>query len=144
FCNQRIFAVAVDMSSKLGCSNDLILTFRQYVVSQSELIFVIYIMKRITTEFTYNHAGDLKSFLQLRHDYNQGNNCLHLREKTKGMEFLDRCGVKNKSKIILVEDPSSKEKRFIEICKNAKLQSAHRVKQDISMEVEKLVVEVLK
>ncbi|KAI3921785.1 hypothetical protein MKX01_005474 [Papaver californicum] len=40
------------------------------------------------------------------------------------------------------EDPSSKEKRFIEMRKNAKLQSAHRAISDISMEVEKLVAEV--
>ncbi|KAI3931332.1 hypothetical protein MKX01_040249 [Papaver californicum] len=82
-----------------------------------------------TNAFVVNHCSSWEKLLTFK-GKDRGNG-----------EFLDRCGVKNKSKIILVEDPSSKEKRFIEMCKNAKLQSAHRAKYDKSMEVEKLVVE---
>ncbi|KAI3975547.1 hypothetical protein MKX01_002379 [Papaver californicum] len=61
--NEKDFAVALHISSKLGFSDDLIFSFRQYVVCQPELIFVIYIIKRTTREFTYNHAGELKKLL---------------------------------------------------------------------------------
>ncbi|KAF5190773.1 Bag family molecular chaperone regulator, partial [Thalictrum thalictroides] len=63
----------------------------------------------------------------------------------KGREngnYLDKCGVKDRSKIVLVEDPSSKEKRYIEMRRNAKIQSAHRAISDISMELDKLAEQV--
>ncbi|PIA30115.1 hypothetical protein AQUCO_05700082v1 [Aquilegia coerulea] len=63
------------------------------------------------------------------------------KERENG-DYLDRCGVKDRSKIVLVEDPSSKEKRYIEMRKNAKIQSAHRAISDISMELDKLVEQV--
>ncbi|KAL5716341.1 hypothetical protein ACHQM5_018051 [Ranunculus cassubicifolius] len=57
-------------------------------------------------------------------------------------DYLDRCGVKNRSKISLMEDPSSKEKRYIEIRKNAKIQNAYRAISDISLELDKLEEQV--
>ncbi|KAI3947857.1 hypothetical protein MKX01_034522 [Papaver californicum] len=87
--------------------------------------------------------GELKKLLATETGLQPGEQLLTFKGKDRGNgEFLDRCGVKNRSKIILVEDPSSKEKRFIEMRKNARLQSAHRAISDISMEVEKLVAEV--
>ncbi|RZC45867.1 hypothetical protein C5167_038819 [Papaver somniferum] len=87
--------------------------------------------------------GELKKLLAAETGLQPAEQLLTFKGKDRGNgEFLDRSGVKNKSKIILVEDPSSKERRFIEMRKNAKLQSAHRAISDISMEVEKLVAEV--
>ncbi|KAF9620384.1 hypothetical protein IFM89_011757 [Coptis chinensis] len=63
------------------------------------------------------------------------------KERDNG-HYLDRCGVKNRSKIVLVEDPSSKEKRFIEMRRNAKIQSTHRAISDITLELDKLVEQV--
>lgn len=54
-------------------------------------------------------------------------------------DYLDRCGVKNRSKIVLIEDPSSKERRFVEMRRNAKIQSVNRAISDISLELDKLV-----
>lgn len=63
------------------------------------------------------------------------------KERQNG-EYLDRCGAKNRSKVILTEDPQSKEKRFIEMRRNAKIQSVHRAISDVSMEIDKLVEQV--
>ncbi|KAI3939454.1 hypothetical protein MKW98_022322 [Papaver atlanticum] len=87
--------------------------------------------------------GELKKLLADETGLQPREQLLTFKGKDRGNgEFLDRSGVKNKSKIILVEDPSSKERRFIEMRRNAKLQSARRAISDISMEVEKLVAEV--
>ncbi|XVF45986.1 hypothetical protein PTKIN_Ptkin02bG0251900 [Pterospermum kingtungense] len=59
------------------------------------------------------------------------------KERENG-EYLDMCGVKDRSKVILMEDPASIERRFIEMRRNAKIQSAHRAINDVSMELDKL------
>ncbi|KAF5475082.1 hypothetical protein F2P56_006927 [Juglans regia] len=63
------------------------------------------------------------------------------KERENG-EYLDMCGVKDRSKVILMEDPSSIERRFIETRRNAKIQSAHRAISDVSLEVDKLAEQV--
>lgn len=63
------------------------------------------------------------------------------RERENG-EYLDICGVKDRSKLILVQDPASIERRFIEMRKNAKIQSAHRAISDLSVEVDQLAEQV--
>ncbi|KAG2688860.1 hypothetical protein I3843_09G113600 [Carya illinoinensis] len=63
------------------------------------------------------------------------------KERENG-EYLDICGVKDRSKLILMEDPSSIERRFIETRRNAKIQSAHRAISDVSVEVDKLAEQV--
>ncbi|XVF00501.1 hypothetical protein REPUB_Repub04eG0006400 [Reevesia pubescens] len=56
--------------------------------------------------------------------------------------YLDMCGVKDRSKLILMEDPTSIERRFIEMRRNAKIQSAYRAINDVSMELNKLADQV--
>lgn len=56
--------------------------------------------------------------------------------------FLDVAGVKDRSKIVLVEDPISLEKRYIEMKKNAKLEKALKSVSEISLEVDRLAVQV--
>ncbi|KAK6254200.1 hypothetical protein QUC31_015920 [Theobroma cacao] len=65
------------------------------------------------------------------------------KERENG-EYLDICGVKDRSKVILMEDPASIERRFIEMRRNAKIQSAHRAINDVSMEVDQLADQVSK
>lgn len=65
------------------------------------------------------------------------------KERENG-EYLDTCGVKDRSKVILMEDPSSIERRVIEMRRNAKIRSAHRAISDVSMEVDKLADQVSK
>lgn len=65
------------------------------------------------------------------------------KERENG-EYLDMCGVKDRSKVILMEDPSSIERRVIQMRRNAKIQSARRAISDVSMEVDKLAEQVIK
>eukprot|EP00252_Welwitschia_mirabilis_P019219 TRINITY_DN4390_c0_g1_i1.p1 TRINITY_DN4390_c0_g1~~TRINITY_DN4390_c0_g1_i1.p1 ORF type:complete len:236 (-),score=51.27 TRINITY_DN4390_c0_g1_i1:182-889(-) len=57
-------------------------------------------------------------------------------------EFLDLVGVKERSKILLVEDPLSQEKRFIEMRKNAKAEKASRAIADVGLQVDRLAAQV--
>uniref|UniRef100_A0A6N2MP04 Ubiquitin-like domain-containing protein n=1 Tax=Salix viminalis TaxID=40686 RepID=A0A6N2MP04_SALVM len=53
-------------------------------------------------------------------------------------EYLDKYGVRDRSKLILMEDPTSIEKRYIEMRKNARIEAAYRVISCMSMEIDKL------
>lgn len=56
--------------------------------------------------------------------------------------FLDMAGVKDRSKIVLVEDPISQEKRLLEMRKNAKMEKASKSISEISLEVDRLAGQV--
>uniref|UniRef100_A0A2P2LV21 BAG family molecular chaperone regulator 1-like n=1 Tax=Rhizophora mucronata TaxID=61149 RepID=A0A2P2LV21_RHIMU len=56
--------------------------------------------------------------------------------------FLDMSGVKDKSKIVLIEDPISQEKRILEMRKNAKMEKASKSISEISLEVDALAGQV--
>lgn len=90
-------------------------------------------------------AGELKKLLAGETDLQPGDMKLSFRGKEReNGEYLDMSGVKDGSKVILMEDPQSKERRFIEMRKNAKIQSVHRAISDVSMEVDKLAEQVSK
>ncbi|XP_022749252.1 BAG family molecular chaperone regulator 3-like [Durio zibethinus] len=63
-------------------------------------------------------------------------------KERENSEYLDMCGVKDRSKVIVMEDPASIERRFIQMRRNAKIQSAYRAINDVSMEVDKLADQV--
>lgn len=67
---------------------------------------------------------------------------IHRGKERKNGEFLDVCGVKNRSKVVLLEDPTSAERRFLEMRKNARIQTVHRAISDVSLEVDKLADQV--
>lgn len=56
--------------------------------------------------------------------------------------FLDVVGVKDKSKMVVMEDPISQEKRFLEARKNAKIEKAVKSISEISLEVDRLAGQV--
>lgn len=56
--------------------------------------------------------------------------------------FLDVVGVKDKSKMVVMEDPISQEKRLLEARKNAKIQKAVKSISEISLEVDRLAGQV--
>ncbi|KAI3815839.1 hypothetical protein L1987_15522 [Smallanthus sonchifolius] len=56
--------------------------------------------------------------------------------------FLDFVGVKDKSKMVVLEDPISREKRLIEARTNAKSAKAAKLILEISMEVDRLAGQV--
>ncbi|KAL0914439.1 hypothetical protein M5K25_014785 [Dendrobium thyrsiflorum] len=63
------------------------------------------------------------------------------KERENG-EFLDRCGVKDRSKLVVMEDPSSRERRYIEMRRNAKIQSSALAIAALSLEVDKYAAQV--
>ncbi|XP_020572177.1 BAG family molecular chaperone regulator 3-like [Phalaenopsis equestris] len=63
------------------------------------------------------------------------------KERENG-EFLDICGVKDRSKLVVMEDPFSRERRYIEMRRNAKIQSASLAIANLSLEVDKLAAQV--
>lgn len=87
--------------------------------------------------------GELKKLLTAETGLQPGEQRLLFRGKEReNGDYLDMSGVKDRSKIVLIEDPSSREKRFIEMRRNAKIQSAHRAISDVSMEVDNLADQV--
>ncbi|KAL5977412.1 hypothetical protein ACLOJK_021758 [Asimina triloba] len=88
-------------------------------------------------------AGDLKKLVCAETGLEPKEQRLIFRGKEReNGEYLDMCGVKDRSKVVLVEDPSSREKRFLEMRRNAKIQSAYRAISDVSTEVDKLADQV--
>lgn len=56
--------------------------------------------------------------------------------------FLDLSGVKDRSKLVVKEDPISQEKRLLEKRKNAAIEKASKSISDISLEVDRLAGQV--
>ncbi|PRQ60034.1 putative BAG domain-containing protein [Rosa chinensis] len=56
--------------------------------------------------------------------------------------FLDISGVKDRSKMVCVEDPLSQEKRYLEMRRNAKMEKASKSISEISLEVDRLAGQV--
>lgn len=52
------------------------------------------------------------------------------------------CGVKDRSKVMLIEDPASIENRANQMRRNMKIQTAHRAISDVCLEVDKLAEQV--
>lgn len=57
--------------------------------------------------------------------------------------FLDNSGVKDKSKLVLQEDPISQEKRFLEMRKTAIIEKAAKTISEISLEIDRLGGQVI-
>ncbi|KAM0948607.1 putative Ubiquitin-like domain, BAG domain, Ubiquitin-like domain superfamily [Dioscorea sansibarensis] len=87
--------------------------------------------------------GDLKKFLATETGLQPAEQRLLYKGKERmNGEFLDACGVKDRSKLVLTEDPSSLERRYIAMRKNARIQSAHRAILCVSMELDMLADQV--
>ncbi|RWW81923.1 hypothetical protein BHE74_00009625 [Ensete ventricosum] len=88
-------------------------------------------------------TGELKKILTAETGLQPAEQRLFYKGKEKGDgEFLDVCGLKNRSKVVLTEDPTSLERRYVEMRKNARIQSAQRAISAVSMEVDKLADQV--
>ncbi|XP_011041640.1 PREDICTED: BAG family molecular chaperone regulator 1-like [Populus euphratica] len=87
--------------------------------------------------------GELKKMLSgptgLHH---QDQKLIYKDKERDSKAFLDISGVKDKSKMLLVEDPISQEKRFLEMRKNAKMEKASKSISEISFEVDRLAGQV--
>lgn len=75
--------------------------------------------------------------------HHQDQKLLYKDKERDNNAFLDIAGVKDKSKIVVIEDPLSQEKRYLELRKNAKMEKAAKTISDISFEVDRLAGQVM-
>eukprot|EP01018_Ginkgo_biloba_P016661 Gb_25222 [translate_table: standard] len=87
--------------------------------------------------------GELKKLLASETGLQPQEQRLIFRGKERdGKDYLDIAGVKEKSKIVLIEDPASREKKYIEMKRNAKIERASRDIAEVSLDVDKLAGQV--
>nr|GMC94425.1 BAG family molecular chaperone regulator 1-like [Ipomoea batatas] len=87
--------------------------------------------------------GELKKMLTGPTGLHHQDQKLLFKDKERNSNaFLDVSGVKDKSKMVLVEDPISQEKRYVEMRKNAKMERAAKTISEISLEVDRLAGQV--
>ncbi|XAR66203.1 hypothetical protein NMG60_11012330 [Bertholletia excelsa] len=87
--------------------------------------------------------GELKKMLSGPTGLHHEDQKLLFKDKERDSKaFLDVTGVKDRSKIVLVEDPISQEKRYLEMRKNAKIEKASKSISEISLEVDRLAGQV--
>ncbi|CAM9000824.1 unnamed protein product [Rhodiola kirilowii] len=87
--------------------------------------------------------GELKKLLVADTGLQPGEQRLLFKGKEReNKAFLDLCGIKNRSKVELLEDPLCRERRIVESRKSAKIQTAQRALADISSEVDKLADQI--
>ncbi|XP_074282082.1 BAG family molecular chaperone regulator 3-like [Silene latifolia] len=87
--------------------------------------------------------GELKKKLSGPTGLHHEDQKVYFKDKERSSkEFLDIVGVKDKSKLVVVEDPISQEKRYLEMKRNAKMEKAAKSISQISLEVDKLAAQV--
>ena len=93
--------------------------------------------------FDLGVAGELKKMLSGPTGLHHQDQKLLFKDKERDSKvFLDVAGVKDRSKVVLVEDPISQEKRYLEMRKNAKMEKASKSISEISLEVDRLAGQV--
>ncbi|KAI3731287.1 hypothetical protein L1987_62475 [Smallanthus sonchifolius] len=87
--------------------------------------------------------GELKKMLTgLTGLHHEDQKIIYKDKERASKTFLDVVGVKDKSKMVVLEDPISREKRQIEVRKAAKLEKAAKLVSDIRLEVDRLAGQV--
>lgn len=88
-------------------------------------------------------AGDLKKLLSAQTGLHPQEQKLLFKGKERDSKaYLDISGVKDRSKVVLIEDPINRERRYLEIRKNAKVERASKSISEVSLEVDKLASQV--
>lgn len=88
-------------------------------------------------------VGELKKLLAAKTGLHpEDQRILYKDKERESTAFLDLAGVKDKSKLVLVEDPVGHERRRLEKRKAARSEMAAKSISDIGKEVDKLAVEV--
>ncbi|XP_062153583.1 BAG family molecular chaperone regulator 1 [Alnus glutinosa] len=100
----------------------------------------IYHEINISSQATF---GELKKLLSGPTGLHHEDQKLIYKDKERDSKaFLDTAGVKDRSKIVLVEDPISQERRYVEMRRNAKMEKASKFISEISLEVDRLAGQV--
>ncbi|CAI9093941.1 OLC1v1029554C2 [Oldenlandia corymbosa var. corymbosa] len=88
--------------------------------------------------------GELKKMLAEPTGLHPQDQKLMYKDKERDSKvFLDFAGVKNGSKLVLIEDELSRERRLLESRKNAKMEKASKEIAAIRIEVDKLAKQIL-
>ncbi|KAE9464911.1 hypothetical protein C3L33_03180, partial [Rhododendron williamsianum] len=72
----------------------------------------------------------------------RGSELMYKDKERDSKQFLDIVGVKDRSKMVLVEDPINQEKRYLAMKKTAKMEKASKSISDISLDVDRLAGQV--
>ncbi|KAK4777285.1 hypothetical protein SAY87_017472 [Trapa incisa] len=87
--------------------------------------------------------GDLKKLLMGPTGLHyQDQKLIYKKKERESTAFLDTVGIKDRSKIILVGDLISQEKRLLEMRRNAKMDKASKCISEVSSEVDRLASKV--
>ncbi|XP_047321694.1 BAG family molecular chaperone regulator 2 [Impatiens glandulifera] len=100
----------------------------------------VYHQVNISSQATF---GELKKLLRGPTGLHHLDQKLFFKDKEKdNNSFLDIVGVKDKSKLVVTEDPISQEKRYIEMRKNEKMEKSSKSISGISLEIDRLAGQV--
>ncbi|KAI3917424.1 hypothetical protein MKW92_025899 [Papaver armeniacum] len=87
--------------------------------------------------------GELKKMLSAPTGLHPDDQKILFKDKERDSKaYLDVVGVKDRSKIVVMEDPMRQERRFLEMRKTAKFEKAAKSVSEISLEVDKLATKV--
>ncbi|KAL9225287.1 hypothetical protein vseg_001232 [Gypsophila vaccaria] len=87
--------------------------------------------------------GELKKMLTGPTGLHHEDQRVYYKEKERDSKaFLDMVGVKDKSKLVVMEDPLSQEKRYLEMRRTALLEKAAKSISQISLRVDQLAAQV--
>ncbi|RRT69608.1 hypothetical protein B296_00031799 [Ensete ventricosum] len=87
--------------------------------------------------------GELKKVLSARTGLHPLDMKLLYKDKEReSTAFLDTAGVKDKSKVVLVEDPTAQAKRLLEVRKADKMEKATKSISAVSLEVDRLASKI--
>lgn len=88
-------------------------------------------------------AGELKKLLEERTGLHpQEQKILYKDRERESGAYLDVCGVRDKSKMVMVVDPAAHARRLLEARRAAKSEKAARTIKDISSQVDALGLQV--
>lgn len=94
--------------------------------------------------YAFLTAGELKKMLTGPTGLHHQDQKLLFKDKERDSNaFLDIVGVKDRSKMVLVEDPISQEKRLLEMRRNAKMEKASKSISEISLQVDRFAGRVM-
>ena len=89
------------------------------------------------------HAGELKKQLTAPTGlHHQDQKLIFKGKERSSTAFLDISGVKDGSKMVLMEDPVSQEKRYLEMRRRAMMERASKSISEISLKVDRLAAQV--
>ena len=89
-------------------------------------------------------AGELKKLLSEKTGLHPDDQKVVYKDKQRDSKaFLDMAGVKDRSKMVMLEDPAAKAKRLLEERRTSKAERAAKAVARVALDVDKLATKVL-